>query len=868
MKCVDTLSLFRLAGVLLLAATGCDLKDSPVLELEPSASARVLVVLPRSLEATSVTAVRATVTPAHGEAVDAVLGGGDGLRQALVRGLVSGGDARVRATVEGAGGDVVAQVEVSAMTLDAHRTALAVLVPRPTAPNRPSMQVAPFIDAVLASLAEVRPGGQVALRAVAEDAVPGGALTFAWRASHGSFGDASAVAPVWTAPEEPGLVTLTLQVTNAAGAGAVLDVPVRVARDHGFGVEAESRLNRWPMLVEFGSQPASEVPYGDSVQLHAQGWDDDGDALTYAWTASCEGTFDDASAASPRFTPSSPPAGACGACQLRVTVQDSWGGVREDAVDLCVVQRLPPVIVSVSQSSAEAVGGDVVRFQAVAEDPWGGPLTFTWTANTGLLGPSSQQGARVEVNWSELSCVPAGQVPTVRLTVTNASGMSATHTYQLRWEGRGCGAFPPCAARLEDGRVTLTADCTTEGTVYVPDGYLFDGAGHVVTAVDPEGDRFRGAVLRNRGGTAHVHDVTVEARGLSESACDGGEALLGGIRFVDASGSITDSRVRDVRQNGDQGTCQEGVAIEVRNAQGASQVTQVEVLRNHVTGYQKQGILGSGPVVLAVEDNTVEGGGPAAAIARNGILLSAGATGHVVGNHVSGHGYTGPGYVAAGILVIGGPYYDTPLCEDIRIQGNTLMANDIGIDLAQAEAGGGPLTQSTRLVVVENTLHHDAVVNGFPYQAAISDLGGANIISRNRISGAGYDRATLPGATFDVDVVAGVAERVTFLTPPRDVAAGACSEALVVQSQDTVGNLSQLASALLRVEAQGPTGGVSFFLDAACTQPLPLAGEDSVVSLEGPQQEAVFYFRASQAGPVGVRVWGDDVEASQGHIVR
>ncbi|GEL74349.1 right-handed parallel beta-helix repeat-containing protein [Myxococcus virescens] len=866
MTFLDTQNPWRLAGVLLLLVTaGCHLEDPLPIQLEPSASARVMVVLPRTLTPGPVTEVRATLTPAEGEGAGAVLSGGDGLWQGLVRQIASGRAAEASATVRGDGGEVLAHIDVQNVVIGAHRTALVVLVPRAPSSGVPG---APFIDAVVGSLAEVRPEGQVALRAVAESASGDGALTYAWRASAGSFSDASAVAPVWTAPEASGFVTLTLQVTNAVGQGATLDFPVRVARDHGFGADSVAAFNRWPLMVELGSLPSGEVPYGDALQLQAEGWDEDGDTLTYAWTASCEGTFDDASARSPRFTPSTPPSGACGACQFHVTMRDGRGGEHVGSVAVCVVQRLPPIIVSTAQSRPEAVSAEPVLLQAVAEDPRGEALTFQWSANTGLLGTATQDGTRSEVPWSALSCVPAGVEPSVRLTVTNVSGMSATHVFRIRWDDRRCGAFPPCSARWENGRVTLTADCTTEGTLYIPDGVTFDGAGHVVTAVDPEGGHFQGAVLRNRGDTAHVHDVTVAARGLSDLPCDAGEAGLSGIRFTGASGSITDSEVRALHQGAGEGGCQEGVAIEVRNAQDASRVVQVEVLRNHAVGYQKGGIVASGRVDVAVEDNVVEGGGPSAVIARNGIQLSFGATGQVLGNRVTGNIYTGTGYVAAGILVAGGAYYNGPVCEDVLIQGNTLEANDIGIDLSQAEADGGPLAQSSRLLVVENTLSHDVVANGVPYQAAISDLGGANVISRNRISGAGYARETLPGATFDVDVVAGAAAQVAFLTPPQDVAAGACSEALVVQSQDAMGNLSALASTLLLVEAQGNVGGVTFFRDAACTQAVVPLNGSGAMALEGPQQEAVFYFRAEQSGALEVRVRGDGVSASQMHVVR
>jgi len=241
----------------------------------------------------------------------------------------------------------------------------------------------------------------------------------------------------------------------------------------------------------------------------------------------------------------------------------------------------------------------------------------------------------------------------------------------------------------------------------------------------------------------------------------------------------------------------------VRNAEDATAVLRVDVLRNQVAGYQKTGILTTGRVDVRVEDNTVEGGGPVAGIARNGIQVSYGATGQVTGNTVTGNAYTGADTVASGIIVAGGPYFGKPLSRDVVIQSNTLEDNDVGINVSQAAAAGGPLPESTRLQVVENTLRSAALTNRYPYQAGISDYGAGNLISRNRISGVGYDRTTSPGATFDVDVVAGTAAQVVFVTAARRVAAGVCSEELAVQSQDPVGNLSALAAPALVLQAEG-----------------------------------------------------------------
>ncbi len=37
---------------------------------------------------------------------------------------------------------------------------------------------------------------------------------------------------------------------------------------------------------------------------------------------------------------------------------------------------------------------------------------------------------------------------------------------------------------------TLDADCTTDETILVPNGFTLDGAGHTITAQDPSGGHF------------------------------------------------------------------------------------------------------------------------------------------------------------------------------------------------------------------------------------------------------------------------------------------------------------------------------------------------------------------------------------------
>ncbi|MBW2541450.1 MAG: hypothetical protein JRF15_05095, partial [Deltaproteobacteria bacterium] len=109
----------------------------------------------------------------------------------------------------------------------------------------------------------------------------------------------------------------------------------------------------------------------------------------------------------------------------------------------------------------------------------------------------------------------------------------------------------------------LNNDCTTDETLGIPDGYTFDGNGFQITALDPAGGHFVGAVLVNEGAVANVIDVLITAE-LTANVCDGGADRLRGIMFEGASGSIAHSTIVNINQGAS--GCQEGNAIEVRNA--------------------------------------------------------------------------------------------------------------------------------------------------------------------------------------------------------------------------------------------------------------------------------------------------------------
>lgn len=209
-----------------------------------------------------------------------------------------------------------------------------------------------------------------------------------------------------------------------------------------------------------------------------------------------------------------------------------------------------------------------------------------------------------------------------------------------------------CVLNDTGSALILQGDCETDETIFIPDGYTLDGNGYAMTAVDPVGDHFRGAVVANEGATAHVTNLTVTSAGLT-NACDGGADRLRGIMFEGASGSITHSSVVGINQGAS--GCQEGNAIEVRNApfDGTQPNTQsVEIAHNNIADYQKTGIVANGDVNVDLHHNDVGASATQANLAANGIQLGFGAQGVVQHNAVDGNQWLGTSNFAASAILI------------------------------------------------------------------------------------------------------------------------------------------------------------------------------------------------------------------------
>ncbi|WP_147443292.1 right-handed parallel beta-helix repeat-containing protein [Corallococcus sp. AB011P] len=867
----------HLVGLLLLSTLGC-VEEEPAFTAPLAGGARLVVAPPRSLEVIEVTA---SVTHASGttetKALTSATDPDGGIAwSAVVKPESPEEELQLAVTARDSTEAGMAPLSVDAgVKLSLYGEALLVLVPLPESGAPGLANHAPRIHGVRAQSGIVAPGDTVALSAQVSDQEEG-ALTYEWTASGGVLACEDATCE-WTAarPPVPDAGTgydptlkddalILLRVTDAQGAESTLQFHIGVGTVRGPASLRKTWFNRSPVAAVAGEP--QRVMLGTPFQVQATVADEDGDALTYSWSATCEGTFEGVTRANPSFTPTAAPLD-CG-CQLKGAVTDSFGGSTEQLVNLCVRAEAPPIVKTTSQSATSALAGERVTFTVEALDPRAEAMTFAWASNVGAIGTPVGDAATSTVDWTELSCVPTDVTPTVELVVTNASGASSRHSFPVTWMGRRCGpGETACAITLSPGQVTLREDCVVQSAVFIPDGFTFDGGGHTLTASeDGAGDNYKGAVLRNRGAVANVRDVTVTARNLSD-VCDEGVDRLRGILLEDASSTIENTAVKDLNQGGSSG-CQEGFAIDVRNsAAGATPVTLV-IRDSELMGYQKVGVAVQGRVEVTMEDNVIDGLAPTDRIARIGIQLAYGVSGQVAGNRVHGNAYLWDGdpkraATGSGILVVGGEYYGAgrELCHDLRIEDNELEENDVGVDLSQAvDDGFTPPAEPQSIQVLGNTLTKAKLTNT-SYQAAIYDNGTANLISRNRITGDGYNGEVYENAVA-VDVeTQGAGRQVGFVTPERTLEAETCSEELVVQGWDLMGNLAPLSVPEVTLAASDP--GATFHLRSDCAdEPV------SVVSLKNEQREGIFYFRAATAGPLTITATGDGASKTQVQTVR
>jgi len=283
----------------------------------------------------------------------------------------------------------------------------------------------------------------------------------------------------------------------------------------------------------------------------------------------------------------------------------------------------------------------------------------------------------------------------------------------------------PCEFDIQGDQMRLQNDCLTTETIMVPDGMTLNGRNHLITAKDPEGGTFNGAVIKNEGSVANVINTEIRAVGL-QNVCKSGDDRLRGILFEGASGTIDGNTIKRLNKNNGDSGCQEGNGIEVRNApfDGTHPgTTGVMISNNLVKNYQKGGIIVNGDVDAYVLNNVVKSSASQDSLAANAIQIGFGAQGTVKDNSIGGNQWCGPSnYVATAVLV-----YQNGGKTSVR--GNDTTGNaDVGMYMS----GDETMVVRNNNVIDDNSIA-DCNVNG--YDIGIGAYGDHITVLNNTVGG-------------------------------------------------------------------------------------------------------------------------------------
>ncbi|HEY0095844.1 MAG TPA: PKD domain-containing protein, partial [Archangium sp.] len=307
-----------LTATLLTLAAGCG--APPGQEEDTTGSAQLFGTTAQALSSADVTLVRVTVSAADMQQPrTAELVKTNNQWSGLLGKLPAGTGRTFSAEAFNSSGTKLYAGSATGVTILAKQTTAVSITLQEVSPAAPFENAAPVITSLSAAPGTVEPGGTVVLNASASDANPSDTLTYAWSAPSGSFAQASSLSTTWTAPASAATVPLTLTVTDPKGVQGKVTFNVNVTSGKG-DAAVNASLNTWPQVSNL-SATATAIEVNESTTVSATASDNDGDILSYSWTASCAGTWANANSATAQFTATAlPGSNVCNNCNLIVTV--------------------------------------------------------------------------------------------------------------------------------------------------------------------------------------------------------------------------------------------------------------------------------------------------------------------------------------------------------------------------------------------------------------------------------------------------------------------------------------------------------------------------------------------------------------------
>ncbi|MCK6545671.1 hypothetical protein L6R52_07360 [Myxococcota bacterium] len=307
---------------------------------------------------------------------------------------------------------------------------VAILLQQITPPD-PFRNDPPQILAVLAEPGAVAPGDPVRVSVQASDPDVGDVLSYGWTSASGTFAALSAATTTWTAPATEGTHVLTISVHDQKGAGRAVRVNLQVTSNAARGrAQIIASTNTWPEVTAFSADPALVAP-GGTATIDVEGVDNDGDPLSFALSDDCGGTFVGLTA---WIAPSVAP--ASGECELTATATDGRGGSGQGVIRVVVGDEvepnLGPSIVDGFQSHLTFRAVTPISFEVTGHDSDGDALTFTWSANGGVVGTPMTVGNTSTVIWTPSAPLNAA----ITVVVRDAAGNAASETFAVEYVGQ------------------------------------------------------------------------------------------------------------------------------------------------------------------------------------------------------------------------------------------------------------------------------------------------------------------------------------------------------------------------------------------------------------------------------------------------